>query len=416
MRLHGIALAALSFVLSVAAQDDKAQVDVVTGGGTAAVPKDLTLRARVTAISPAEPGPIAWRWGGEGLGGDVVRGHFSEAALPVGTWSPAVPVASFVARKFPSKLFLTVVTGKGGKRVGPPGEGARIEGHSTGVEMEFEVAWQGRSLKTFKVSGPDGGTLGIVIPAYRLSGGKTPADPAFLDEFSGLLEYAKRRATRLEALAGAQGPRPARFGIVTNLGGYGQAHGYGIRYTDRAVLEEELRSLRTLGVNGVPALREPHVVYAQLGGFPVPAARKGQTVPEAGCPFAPGVAQRQAAMIQEGLAEALRMKTDEVWWRTVDEIGSVVDQSPEGKGHVAACGACAEGFRGWLQSRGLSPGDLGAKEWADVRPADLLQKEPPPANDRGAAMRLYQTMMFSNVATAKLFTPLRDAIARANVE
>ena len=55
MRLHGIALAALAIVTSVAAQDDKAQVDVVVGGGTAAVPKDLTLRARVTAITPAEP-------------------------------------------------------------------------------------------------------------------------------------------------------------------------------------------------------------------------------------------------------------------------------------------------------------------------------------------------------------------------
>jgi hypothetical protein len=244
MRLQGIALAALAIVASVAAQDDKAQVDVVVGGGTAAVPKDLTLRARVTAITPAEPGPIAWRWGGEGLGGEPVRGFFSEAPLPVGAWSPALPVASFTAKKFPSKLFLTVVTGRGGKRVGT-GDGAHLEDHSTGVEMEFELAWQGKSLKTFKGSGPDGGTIGIVIPAYRLSGGKTPADPVFLEEFSGLLDYARRRATRLEGLA--PGPRPSKFGIVTDLSGYGQGHGYAVRLTDKAVLEEELRCLRALG-------------------------------------------------------------------------------------------------------------------------------------------------------------------------
>jgi hypothetical protein len=417
MKLQGIALAALVFVAPVSAQDEKAQVDVVVGGRTVDLPKDLTLRARVVAITPAEAGPIAWRWGGEGLGGEPVRGFFSEAPLPVGTWSPAVPVASFVAKKFPSKLFLTVVTGKGGKRVGT-GDGARTEGQSTGVEMEFEIGWQGKPLKTFTVSGPDGGTLGIVIPAYRLSGGKTPADPTFLEEFSGLRDYAHRRADRLGSLA--PGPRPARFGIVTDLSGYGQGHGYSIRLTDKAVLEEELKSLRTLGVNGLAGAARHHlesswhVVYAQLGGFPVPGARKGQTVPEAGCPSAPGVAQRQAAMIQEGLSAALRMKTDEVWWRTVDEIGSVVDQSPEGKGHYAACGACADAFREWLKGKGLSPADLGGNDWADVRPADLLRKEPPAANDRGAAMRLYQTMMFSNVATARLFTPLRDTIACAN--
>ncbi len=419
MRLHGIALAALAFVTSVDAQDDKAQVDVVVGGRTVELPKDLTLRARVTAITPDEPCPIAWRWGGEGLGGEPVRGFFSEAPLPVGTWSPTLPVASFVAKKFPSKLFLTVVTGKGGKRVGT-GEGARMEGQSTAIEMEFEVGWQGKPLKTFKVAGPDGGTLGIVIPAYRLAGGKTPADPVFLEEFSGLLEYAKRRASRIEAVAA--GPRPTKFGIVTDLSGYGQGHGYAVRLTDKAVLEEEMKCLRTLGINGLAGAARHHlesswhVVYAQLGGFPVPAARKGQTVAEAGCPSAPGVAQRQSAMIQEGLSAALKMKTDEVWWRTVDEIGSVVDQSPEGKGHFAACGACAEAFRAWLKSAGMSPADLGAREWADVRPADLLQKEPPAANDRGASMRLYQTMMFSNVATARLFTPLRDSIARANEE
>ena len=209
---------------------------------------------------------------------------------------------------------------------------------------------------------------------------------------------------------------------MTDLSGYGQGHGYAVRLTDKAVLEEELRCLRALGVNGLAGAARHHldaswhVIYAQLGGFPVPGARKGQTVPEAGCPSAPGVAQRQSAMIQEGLSAALKMKTDEVWWRTVDEIGSVVDQSPEGKGHFAACAACADAFRAWLKGKGLSPADLGSTEWADVRPTDLLQKEPPAPNDRGAAMRLYQTMMFANVATARLFTPMRDAIARANDE
>ncbi len=97
-------------------------------------------------------------------------------------------------------------TGRAGKRANGPGaeDGVKFEGHSTvGVEMEFEIGWQGKPLRTFKEAGPDGGTVGVVIPAWRLAGGKTPADPAFLDEFTGLLDYAR---------AGRRGSRPSGEG------------------------------------------------------------------------------------------------------------------------------------------------------------------------------------------------------------
>jgi hypothetical protein len=414
-----IAILLLGSALTLLGQDDKkAQVDVVVGAEGAVMPKDVTLRVRVTAITPAEPNAIRWRYLGEGQGGTPVQGAFSESAIPVGTWSPAVPLVSLVGKKFPKRLYLTVVTGKGGKRVKDADGSSHSEGHSTGVEMEFEVSWQGKPLKTFKEAGPDGGTVGIVIPAYRLGGGKTPADPDFLAEFSGLLDHAARRATRLETLTGKDAPRPSKFGIVTDLSGYGQAHGYGIRFTNKGVIEQELRALKVLGVNGLAGrsgpLLEPggpfmHVVYSQLGGFPVPEARKGQTIPDAGCPFGPNVAARQAEIVKTGLDAALKMPTDEVWWRTVDEIGTIADHSPEGKGHFAVCPHCGEGYRAWLKAKGVSPADLGKKDWAEVKPADLAGKE-------AGGLNLYQTQLFSNYATAKLFTPLRDAIAKANDE
>jgi hypothetical protein len=400
------------------AQDDKkAQVDVVVRDDSFTVPADLTIRARVTAITPSEATSIQWRWGGEGLGGTPEKGTLGEN-LAVGTWSPAVAVASFVKGKFPAKLFVTFTMGRGGKRVRDGGakglDGpARSEGHSTDVELEFEFSWQGKSLKTFKESGPDGGTVGLVIPAHKLAGGKTPASPEFLDELSGLLDYARRRAARLEALAGAEGPRPAKFSIVSNCGGYGMGHGYAIRYTNKAVFEAELRSLKVMGVNGLAGgSMNPfsHVLYAQLGGYPVPAARKGQNVPDAGCPFAPGVAARTKTMVDEGLAAALKMPVDEVWWRTEDEIGAVADRSPEGKGHFAACAACTDAFRAWLKAQGLSPATFGKKDWAEVRPADLSAKGEVPTRIT------YYTAIFGNYASAKLFTPLRDALAKANEE
>jgi hypothetical protein len=47
------------------------------------VPDDLTVRARVTRLTPPEPTDIAWRWGGEGLGGEVRRGtHGTRSFTP----------------------------------------------------------------------------------------------------------------------------------------------------------------------------------------------------------------------------------------------------------------------------------------------------------------------------------------------
>jgi hypothetical protein len=407
MRALSASILGILLAASAPAQEDnKAQVDVASKGATFTLPGDLTLRARVTAITPSEPTSITWRWGGEGLGGTVEKGEFGQN-LAVGAWSPALPVAAFVKGKFPGKLFLTVMAGSGGRRSrGADGPG-RVEGQSTNVEMEFELSWQGKSLKSFKEAGPDGGTVGLVIPAYRLAGGKTPADPEFLAEFSGLLSYALRRAERLEALPDAKGPRPAKFGMVTNLGGYGAGHGYGIRYTNPAVMDAELRGLKVLGVNGLGekthAKEFMHVVYAQLGGYPVPSARKGQSVADAGCPFAAGVAKRQQEIIDAGLGAALKMDADVVWWRTEDEIGAVTDRSPEGKGHIAHCAACTDAFRAWLKERGVA-------DWATARPADLSAKGAEPS------VMTYYTAIFSTIASAKMFTPLRDAIAKANDE
>ena len=339
------------------------------------VPPDLLLRARITALTPPEPSSIEWRYLGEGLGGNVVKG------------------------KFPAKLFLTFMVGKRGSR---------------GAEVEFEVAWKGQVVKTFKEAGPDGGSIGIVVPAQRLAAGRTPASPEFTRELSGLLDYARRRAERFAPLNGSS---LKKIGVVTNLGGYGEGVGYGIRFTNKEVVEAELDTLRRLGVNGFASapdflLDRPdfrRLRYAQLGGYPVPSAQKGKDVAEAGCPFAPGVAARTREMVEKGLEAALQMRAQEVWWRTEDEIGAVFDRSPEGKAHPSVCPRCGEAFRDGLHARGLKPQDFGKTEWAEVKPLDL-------AASREPALAAYETAMFVNRASAGLFTPLRDALARANEE
>jgi len=415
-----------------ALQDSKAQVDLLTQEDRWAVPAELTLRARVTTITPAEPVNIEWRYGGEGLGGTVTRGTLGEK-LAVGDWSPAFPVASFVKGQFPRKLFLTFMTGRGGKLVRGETHGYyHTEGGSTNVEIEFEFSCQGKAIKTFKEAGPDGGTVGLVIPAYRLAGGKTPSSPEFLDELTGLLDYSRQRAARLESLPWGKGPFPKRFSIITDLHGYGTGIYYGTRFTNKAVLEAECRGLRVLGVNGfagAPLFMQEmaasrtgfakdfnRALYLQLGGYPVPRAEKNRAVPEAGCPFAPGVAARSKEMIESGLADALKIPVDEIWWRTEDEIGAVVDRAPEGKRHLALCPHCAEGFRAYLRNEGRTPADFGQADWAGVQPLDLWAKEAPALNGKGTALLAYYTSMFLNYSSASLFTPLRDALARANEE
>src|SRR4029453_9034723 len=107
----------LCLLLLALLPQDKSQVDIEIRDDAFTMPADLMMRARVTAITPSEPTSITWRWGGEGLGGNVFKGVFGEN-LAVGTWSPPVSVASLVKGKFPGKLFLTVMPGPAGESGG----------------------------------------------------------------------------------------------------------------------------------------------------------------------------------------------------------------------------------------------------------------------------------------------------------
>jgi hypothetical protein len=423
--LRAIGIFLLCLPLTTAAGDDaKAQVDLLTQADGWRIPEDFTLRARILAMTPAEPSNVEWRTSGEGLGGTVIRGTLGEK-LPLQQWSEPVAVKSLLKGKFPGHLFLTVTCGRSGTR-----RAGVVEGQTKDVELEFEFSFQGKVVKTFSEKGPDGGTCGIVIPAYRLSGGKTPTDSAFLAELCGLKTHAQHRAEQLQALRAEAAPMPKLFSVVTDLGGYGEGAGYGVRHTDKTVVEAECKTLRMLGVNsfaGSPAFLRNAVaardgfakdfsrsIYLQLGGYPVPSARKDREIPEAGCPFASGVSARSREMVEKGIAEALKSNVDEVWWRTEDEIGAVADRSPEGKSHLVTCPLCQQGFRSFLKERGIAPGDVGAADWDAVKPVNIFGKEPAAPKEPGDARRAYYTAMFSNDASARLFTPLRDALALLN--
>ncbi len=450
---------------------------LATAALAAEVPKELTLRARVTALAPDVPARILWRWGGEGLGGTPVRGELTALAyvapkapslkpgeqpkggdvqldevgepiakdavvvedkaarylyLKRGAWSPSVPVASLKAG---GKAFITFM----------------LEAQNTdarklkGAEVEFEFAYKGKVIKRLTEAGPEGPTVGIVLPLYRLQGGATPESKEFTDELCGLSEYARKRCETLEALPWAKRPVPRRFGILTDLGGYGEGVYYGIRHTNKAIVETELRALRQLGVTGLRGAA-PYIFEAidkregiagefarireQHGmGYPVPAVRRPErggkptNVPEgAGCPYHPDGAKRTAEGVRQALEAALKPRVDEVWPLTVDEIGSVFDGAPEGKGHQSVCPRCIEGFREFVKGAGYTLVDFGAKDWSEIRPNAYapppdwpvqLPKEPW-LSERGWGLLTYLSRRFNCYASARLFSPFRDACEKTN--
>lgn len=424
------------------AQSDKQHIDVpILRWGSYHVPDNLTLRVRLERITPQEPTPIRWRHGGEGQGGEVVRGVFPKDGVPetsapearaleLRQWSAPVPIVS-LKKSLPKRFFLTVTAGRPGKIVDRTS--GRREGHSTDVAFQFEFRVGKAVVKRFTAEGPDGGTVTIVIPAYRLVEGVGPGSPEFADELTGVLGYAQRRAEFLESLPWSDGPLPKKYAIINNVGGYGSGMGYGIRTTNRAVTYAELRSLRQLGVNGLrsgpdflletlqrggpEAQKWNRAMIAPVMGFPVPRYRPGRNVdPQAGCPFGENAARETERLVEESLQHALSLPVSEVWGLTVDEIGTVIDASAEKKAHLSVCPRCIRGFQDWLSRKGLEPSDFGAKDWSGVRPLNVWdpQSDRPWLADPGLSLAAYYTRDFNNHVTAMLFTPLREAFARAN--
>jgi hypothetical protein len=401
--------------------------------------KKMSIRARVLAMEPDLPVRIHWRYGSEGQGGEVVRGEFTRVKrtapaapreLPAagdkkkkdllgeddplndllgedkkdsgqievegqgfnfvyvkrGTWSPAMPVSVFSGgRRWP--LHYTVTLQPYAKD-----ENAADLRSIRNVEMEFELLLGDKVLKTFREAGPDGPTAGLALPLQMVHDGTAPDDPAFLDGVCGLARYAERRAEFLESLPWANRPLPKLYAIVTDCDGYGQGAGYGVRTTNMAVLENEFRALRQLGVNGMRGAPPEVIQMASRGegwakqftrtiigrsmGYPVPGANidrdTGRLIgaaDNAGCPYHPETHERAKPEVAATVAHMTgQTGFQEVWGLTVDEIGCIFDWSGEGKNHRYVCPHCMRGYREMLRSEGRKPEDFGVKSWEEVDP------------------------------------------------
>ena len=516
---------------------------ILCGSRAFAAPAGITLRARVVKMTPANYlVRLNWRWGGEGLGGDVVRGELTAVSvkepdlpedpladpglpelektipdvviehdkaklldyywLKQGAWSPPQPLSVFRRN---GRTFLTITVD------GKPIDKKETPKPLRDLLLEFEFSYAGKVITRFTEAAPDGPTVGIIVPFQAVNKDGSPTE-AFARDAMGLQQYAARKAEELEAAPWATQSLPKLFSFITDFGGYGAGSGYGIRTTNRDVVYTEARVLRQIGCNGfrnVPGFIREQVQRGEgiglqfrrvwdshgLGGYRIPMVQRDEKTgrfksvpPGAGCPYHPGLANR-ADEVQQSvdrlMVDLRKSGVEEQWLLSVDEIGSAFDGSPEGKNHMGSCPHCRKAFQDYVKSFGLTLQDFGAESWDDIRPTygywsktyeeqerekaeawkayeasldpekpkgavapvaggnalpidpdaqvvDLTDEEAaknkpagtPGANapaerkhrlsERGWNLLSYYSRRFNNDSSAKLFTPMRDALEREN--
>ncbi len=403
---------------------------VVFAAGAAWVGRaEVSVRARVTEMEPEAFVRIFWTWGGQGLGGDPVSGEWTEIKfgqpkppdlgeakleedpfkelfdqpaatgdylvekgkasdyrwLRKGIWSPELPLSAFRS----GGLYFVTVYANGCQ---PENIQERIA--LTRAVFEFEIRENGKPLKTFTEASPSGAVGTIILPIRALKDGQ--ATPVFLEEARGLSALIRWRRDFMEGLPWAKDRLPERYEFITDCGGYGTQHGYGVRTSNRDILFDEFRIMRQMGVNGLRGkpfffndfvLKNDPAVQGLIrlteggaGGYPfIPAPRDHNTGvlhplpwPEgAGCPYHPLYSNRadQARAEFKATLDRARKLPFATWWcLTVDEIGSAFDSTGEGKAHMGVCPHCTARFRDYLRGHGLTPQDFDARDWDPVRP------------------------------------------------
>jgi len=419
-------LAATLMASSLRAQEQIDKSDA-RGRASAAVAK-LSVRLRVLKAVPEQPVVrVAWRRGGEGLGGAVTRGAFTaedqQPGLALGAWSAWLPLAGIVARADGWDFPTIVVDGPAAAPV--KGKAAKQGAPISETAVEFEFADSGKVFKRFTETAPKGATVGFAFPGGALGDTVTPD---FIAQLNGLSGHARARREHLEKMFPEPAPMPKLFGVIGHLGGYGEGapgkhggSGFGTRHCNPAILADECRTLRLLGVNGMVGSLRPfeaagmgeqfrRIYWGGPGsGNPMGFFQRGGKNAEQpdGCPFDPAlkpyVLERTKAAIEEHRAAGAR----ESWALWDDEMGVYA------KDHIARCPRCAEQFRDYLRAHKVTLAELGRGAWDEVKPFNIwppavagkkggAEMAPAPAGAADALL-YYYTFRLMTHATAQVY-------------
>ena len=427
------------------AQEQIDLADAPRAGKEPAAP--MAIRVRVSKCLPEQKEIVVrWRYGGEGLGGKTVRGEFAaEKSRPgappplrPGEWTAWLPLETVAGRghhwAFPA---ITVDSPKvGRKKADPPHE----------IAVDFEVAQKGSVFKRFTETAPKGATVSFAFPGVDLDEGGT-ANPAFVAALQGISGHAHDRYNRLVQKFGDTPPVLRHFAVLGHLAGYGEASagagkhgaaGYGVHHCNPAIVADECRTMRMLGMNGLVGGGSLELADAAgtgeqfrhlFWGGPGSASPMGYVADkrkgEEGCPFDPALAPRMAETVEWVIEEDRATKAKASWALWWDEIGVAAKQ------HIAHCPTCRKAFCAYLRRQGVTPQDLAAASWDNVKPYDLFpsnqpsgggkaarkatQNPPPVPTETAEALRYYYTYRFMTIATANLFAESAKKFQKAGI-
>jgi len=155
-------------------------------------------------------------------------------------------------------------------------------------------------------------------------------------------------------------------------------------------------------------LKDPNCVYQIMKKH---FSRYTPEVVEDVCPFDPALPPLMVEATKRAIEEHRAAKAKESWALWTDEIGVFA------KEHIARCGRCAEKFRAYVQAQKLTPVQLGAATWDEVKPFDIWgaptegaktgkgKAKPVAAGPQtpADALRAYYTSRFMTHVTAQVF-------------
>jgi hypothetical protein len=155
-------------------------------------------------------------------------------------------------------------------------------------------------------------------------------------------------------------------------------------------------------------------------GSPMAAvSSRGAGEPD-GCPFDERLPAIMAKSIDSAIAEHEATRSQDRWALWWDEIGVAV------KSHMNDCERCHEAFRHYLRSQKVTPEQVGAKDWNEIKPYPLWQTAEvngkptqtagPLPKTESESLLYYYTYRFMTHATAQLFPPSAKTLDKHGIK
>lgn len=324
---------------------------------------------------------------------------FQKEPVPSGQWSPWINLGELEEFKGRGVVFTGICfeTSSGGRF-------SEIKALIQFAAMPDESG----IVREYQRSTP-GDTIGVIIPKSE----NTPVD--FLAGFKPLEDDIEMRNQHAKSL-NLPPCDLKKYYVETHLKGFGAV------YTDTALVEKEVNTIRTLGFNALDT------GYSGLSGaYRLAAAKEGifqthNTFRMSTLPKDPATKNILCDWdkIREAAAKFMDTNIEHMKKNDPGEIPLIkfVDAGDEIAGEVFGGIEFEKDYREYLKSRGLKPADFKKKTWDEVKPygcwwwSESWNKRPTDRTAIDSCISYYWTLRHWNWATARVYRILTEEIER----